>query len=106
MPPAEKSIDFLVADRLENLNISPSSEWDVPVFLYRHGTIFTRAPQSALFLRHGGATVIAVLDRLVSRGFILHSRGSQWIRQYRFSILADEGVMLASFSRHCRGREA
>jgi hypothetical protein len=86
MPLAEKVNDFPVAERLEILGISLLSEWDVLIFLYRHGTILTSAAQIANFLGHGIAPVIAALDRLESLGFILRSRGSQGIRLYRFSI--------------------
>jgi hypothetical protein len=86
MPQAEKSNDFPVAERLEILGISLLSEWDVLVFLYRHGTILTSTAQIAHSLGHGSAPVIAALDLLESLGFIIRSRGSQGIRLYRFSI--------------------
>jgi DNA-binding transcriptional MocR family regulator len=89
MPPAEKSNDFPVAERLESLGISLLSEWDVLVFLYRHGTILTSAAQIAQSLGHAIAPVIAALDRLESLGFIVRSRGSQGVRLCRFSIPAD-----------------
>src|SRR6266446_8273778 len=89
MPSAEKSKDFLVAEHLKSLGISLLSEWDVLVFLYRHGTILTSAAQIANFLGHGSAPVIAALDRLESLGFIMRSRGSEGIRLYRFSVPKD-----------------
>jgi hypothetical protein len=89
MPPAEKSNGFPVAERLEVLGISLLSEWDVLIYLYRHGTVLTSAAQIATFLGHDSAPVIAALDRLESLGFIVRSRGSQGVRLYRFSIPKD-----------------
>jgi biotin operon repressor len=86
MPPTEKSNAFLVAERLESLNISLLSEWDVLIFLYRHGTILTSASQISHLLGYSTAAITAALDRLQSSGFIVRSRSSSGIRLYQFCI--------------------
>ena len=74
---------------LEMLGISVLCEWDVLVFLHRHGASLTTAGQIASLLGYGKAAVAAALERLESIGLAQRSRSSRGIRLYRFELPAD-----------------
>jgi hypothetical protein len=85
----EKLADLAVGDRLETLGVSQLSQWDVLMFLHRHGTSLTNAAQIGRLVRGDKAAVGAALERLESLGLIQRSRGSQGVRLYRISIPED-----------------
>ena len=85
----EKSDDFLVRERLGTLGVSQLVEWDVLVFLYRHGTSLTSAAQIAHLLGADKMAVSGALDRLESLDLLQRSRGFQGIRLFRFLAPAD-----------------
>jgi predicted ArsR family transcriptional regulator len=80
---------ILAREHLHMLGISLLCEWDVLVFLHRHGAILTSAGQIAGLLGYGKAAVAAALERLESMGLAQRSRGSRGIRIYRFQPPAD-----------------
>jgi DNA-binding MarR family transcriptional regulator len=71
------------------LGISLLCEWDVLVFLYRHGASLTSEGQIAGLLGYGKAAVAAALEKLESIGLAKRSRSSQGIRLYRFTPPSD-----------------
>jgi DNA-binding MarR family transcriptional regulator len=85
----KKSADFPVREHLKIVGVSTLSEWDVLTFLHRHGTSLTSAAEIALLLGGNKAGVSAALDRLAALGLIERSRGSQGVRLYQISVLAD-----------------
>jgi len=85
----EKTADLVVSERLETLGVSQLSQWDVLMFLYRHGTSLTSAAQIGRLLGNDKFAVGVALDRLESLSLIERSRGSQGIRLYRISIPTD-----------------
>lgn len=70
---------------LELLGISLLCEWDVLVFLHRHGVILNSEGQIARLLGYGMAGVAAALEKLESIGLAQRSRSSRGIRLYRFA---------------------
>lgn len=82
----QESLDRRVDGWLELVRISLLSEWDVLVFLYRHGTSLATAGQIGLLLGYGSVTVGKALDRLGSLGLVERSRSSQGVRLYRFAV--------------------
>jgi DNA-binding MarR family transcriptional regulator len=74
---------------LEMLGISLLCEWDVLVFLHRHGVILNSEGQIARLLGYGKAAVEAALEKLESIGLAQRSRSSRGIRLYRFAPAAD-----------------
>jgi hypothetical protein len=74
---------------LDHIPVSLLSEWDVLVFLYRHGTSLASASQIALLVGYGRSQVGKALDGLVAAGFIQRSRSSQGARLYRFALPID-----------------
>ena len=67
---AEKIADLVVSERLETLGVSQLGQWDVLMFLYRHGTSLTSAAQIGRLLGNDKSAVGAALDRLESLGLI------------------------------------
>jgi len=74
---------------LEMLGISLLCEWDVLVFLHRHGVILNSEGQIARLLGYGKAGVAAALEKLESIGLAQRSRSSRGIHLYRFAPAAD-----------------
>jgi hypothetical protein len=74
---------------LELLGISLLCEWDVLVFLHRHGASLTCDEQIAGLLGYGKSAVAAALEKLESIGLAQRSRSSRGIRLYRFALPAD-----------------
>jgi DNA-binding GntR family transcriptional regulator len=74
---------------LEMLGISLLCEWDVLVFLYRHGASLTSEGRIAGLLGYGKTAVANALDKLESIGLVQRTRGSRGIRICRFEPPAD-----------------
>jgi DNA-binding MarR family transcriptional regulator len=74
---------------LEMLGISHLCEWDVLVFLYRHGATLTSEARIAGLLGHGKTAVANALDKLESIGLLQRTRGSRGIRICRFESPSD-----------------
>ena len=69
---------------LEMVQISQLSEWDVLMFLHRHGTSLASAPQIALLLGQDSSTIGTALERLEALGLVQPSRSNGGVRFYRF----------------------
>jgi biotin operon repressor len=67
------------------LGISLLCEWDVLVFLHRHGASLTSASQIAGLLGYRKAAVEAVIESLESKGLVQRLRGSRGICIFRFA---------------------
>jgi circadian clock protein KaiC len=78
------------------LGIALLSEWDVLVFLFRHGTTLSSALHIARLLGHSETALETVLGRLESLRLIEHSAGTKGLRLYRFARPLDP-VRLACF---------
>ena len=82
--PVDDSLAVQARGDLEMLGISLLVEWDLLVFLHRHGSSLTSAGQLAGLLGYGKAGVSSALERLESIGLAQRSRGSRGIYIYRF----------------------
>ena len=74
---------------LKTLGIESLCQWDVLVFLYRHQVSLFGAEYLACLLGYASGPVVAALDVLESLGLVEHSRVSQGVRLYRFTVPAD-----------------
>ena len=83
---SEEPLDLRVDGWLKIVKISQLSEWDVLVFLYRHGTSLASAGQIALLVGSSRIAVGKALDSLGALGFVQRSRSSQGVRLYRFAV--------------------
>ena len=92
----EESGDFRVQEHLATLGISPLSEWDALVFLYRHGATLASASQIARLLGYGEAALGNALDRLESLGLVKCLLGDKGLRLYRYTP-PKEPARLSSF---------
>ena len=92
----EGSDSFPVQEHLATLGVSLLCEWDILVFLYRHGTTLASAPQIARLVGHGEAALRTALDRLESLGLVKCSLGVKGLRLYRF-ILPKDPARLSCF---------
>jgi predicted transcriptional regulator len=81
-----EAFDLQVGSWLEEIGISQLSEWDVLIFLCRHGTSLASAGQIALLLGYSKSIVGKSLDRLGALGLVQRSRSSQGVRLYHFAI--------------------
>ncbi len=70
---------------LETLGIVRLVEWDVLVFVNRHGTSLAGAPQIARLLGYGKTEISAALDALTLKGLLHRSHDSKGLRLYRTS---------------------
>jgi DNA-binding MarR family transcriptional regulator len=75
-----------VVDHLKTLGISRLVEWDVLIFIYRHGTSLADADRLSRLLGYNRAAVGAALDTLTTSGLVQRSRNSNGIRMYRFVV--------------------
>lgn len=71
---------------LDIVRISLLSEWDVLMFLYRHGTSLASAENIALLLGYSKSVVGKALDALGGLGLVERSRAYQGARFYRFTL--------------------
>jgi hypothetical protein len=69
---------------LDVAQISTIAEWDVLVFLHRHGALLVKAETIAQLVGYDKDPVGKALDNLVSLGLVRRSRSSQGVRFYRF----------------------
>jgi DNA-binding MarR family transcriptional regulator len=65
------------------MGISALSEWDVLVFVYRHGPTLISASRIAQLIGYESDVVTYALDLLKSEQLIEYSRSSQGVRLYR-----------------------
>ena len=65
------------------MGISGPLDWDVFVFVYRHGVSLTSADQIAWLIGYENTAVDGALDRLERAKLIERSRSSQGIQFYR-----------------------
>src|ERR1700686_130722 len=72
-----------LVDHLKTLGIARLVEWDVLMFIYRHGTSLADVERLARLLGYKGAAVGVALDTLTSSGLVQRSRNSHGIRLYR-----------------------
>jgi DNA-binding MarR family transcriptional regulator len=79
----------LVGRHLETLRIYNLADWDVLVFVYRHGTSLVSAEQIARLLGYGKTAVGAALESLTSTGLVQRSRNSHGVRLYQFAPVAE-----------------
>jgi predicted transcriptional regulator len=82
----DKPLAVQVDGWLDVLQISTRIEWDVLVFLYRHGATLVKAENIALLVGCDKDSVRKALDNLVSLGLVRRSRSSQGVRFYRFDV--------------------
>jgi hypothetical protein len=74
---------------LRDNRISQISEWDVLMFLYRHGTSLTDAAQIAILAGYGKSAVGKALTGLASLGLVKRSPSFQGVRLFRFPMPLD-----------------
>jgi DNA-binding MarR family transcriptional regulator len=94
---------------LEGMGISLLSEWDVLVFVYRHGASLTSADQIARLVGYESTVVDGALKRLEREKLMERSRPSQGVRFYRILASMDAGhrrclQQLVSLSESRAGR--
>jgi DNA-binding MarR family transcriptional regulator len=87
----EKPMELSVQNCLDGLGISLLSEWDVLIFVYRHGASLTNADHIARLIGYESKVVSDVLDRLVREKLIERSRPSQGVYFYRILASTDAG---------------
>ena len=88
----EISLDLVVDRWLETVKMSHVTDWEVLMFLYRHGTSLSSAEQIAVLVGHKKSDVGKALDTLGDLGLIQRSRSSQGVRIYRFILPANTSV--------------
>jgi DNA-binding MarR family transcriptional regulator len=79
----EKPMELSLQNCLEGVGISLLSEWDVLIFVYRHGASLISADQIARLIGYPNGIVNDVLDRLEREKLIERSRLSHGVRFYR-----------------------
>jgi predicted transcriptional regulator len=89
---SDKPLAVLVDGWLDVLQISTVTEWDVLVFLHRHGTILVKAESVAQLIGYDKDSVGKALDNLVSLGVVRRSRSSQGVRFYRFDVPLNSAI--------------
>jgi DNA-binding MarR family transcriptional regulator len=87
----EQSLELSVPRCLESLGISCLNEWDVLVFMYRHGTSLANADQIAPLIGYEGAMVARTLDWLEREKLIERSRASRGVHFYQIVVSTDAG---------------
>jgi DNA-binding MarR family transcriptional regulator len=85
----EKPMELSVQNCLDGVGISLLSEWDVLIFVYRHGASLIGADQIARLIGYPSRIVSDVLDRLEHQKIIERSRPSHGVRFYRILALID-----------------
>jgi DNA-binding MarR family transcriptional regulator len=79
----EKPTELSLQDCLDGVGISLLSEWDILIFVYRHGASLIGAGQIARLIGYPSRIVSDVLDRLEREKLIERSRPSHGARFYR-----------------------
>lgn len=64
---------------LETLDISAVAEWDVLVFLHRHGTTLASIARMGRLIGYSPSVVESALGKLTRAGLIQRARGSEGI---------------------------
>jgi hypothetical protein len=72
---------------LETLDISAIAEWDVLVFLSRHGTIIASAAHMVGLIGYSQSAIEAALHKLTLAGLCERSRRADGIGLYKFTPL-------------------
>jgi DNA-binding MarR family transcriptional regulator len=90
----EKPMELSLQNCLDGVGISLLSEWDVLIFVYRHGASLTTADQIARLIGYQSGIVSDVLDRLEREKLIERSRPSHGARFYRILTSMDSGHWL------------
>jgi DNA-binding MarR family transcriptional regulator len=85
----ENSLE-LVQDCLTCIGISLLVDWDVLIFLHRHGVILCSAEHIARLLSCENAKIGGALDRLESQKLIESSRSSVGVRFYKVVVSLDD----------------
>jgi hypothetical protein len=85
----EVSLSLHVGGWLKDIRISQISEWDILMFLYRHGMSLADAAQIALLVGYGTSAVGKALARLASLGLVKRSPSFQGVRLFRFAMPLD-----------------
>jgi predicted transcriptional regulator len=80
--PEEKSVDHLIEQCLDGLGISHLSEWDVLLFLNRHGTSLASVEHISRLIGYSKVIVANALNKLESGGLVQRSRASHGVRYY------------------------
>ena len=106
---SEKDPELDVQSCLERIGISLLSEWDVLIFVYRHGASLTSADQIARLVGYESTVVDGALKRLEREKLMERSRPSQGVRFYRILASMDAGhrrclQQLVSLSESRAGR--
>jgi hypothetical protein len=83
MPPGEETVC------LKALGISLLGDWDVLVFLWRHGAMIASTGRIARLVGYETTVAGDSLDRLEALGLVRRSRASQGLRLFQFAIPAD-----------------
>ncbi len=79
-------LEISVRGCLKSIGISLLLDWDVLIYLYRHGLSLLGVEQISHSLNCDSATVGNALDRLESRKLIELSRSSKGVRFYKAAI--------------------
>jgi DNA-binding MarR family transcriptional regulator len=87
----EKPMELSVQNCLDDVGISLLSEWDILIFVYRHGASLASADQIARLIGYESSVVSYGLDRLEREKLIERSRPSQGVCFYRILASMDAG---------------
>jgi DNA-binding MarR family transcriptional regulator len=90
----EKPTEHSLQECLDGVGITQLSEWDVLIFVCRHGASLTSADQIARLIGYPSVIVSDVLDRLEREKLIECSRPSRGVRFYRILASMDSGRWL------------
>lgn len=107
---ADSSQESLGRECLNSLGVSLLIDWDVLIFLHRHGKILSTAEQLARLLGLDSERIGNALDRLESRELITFSRKSRGgARFYKAAVSSDSAAWncferLLSLTRNRSGR--
>ena len=94
-------VEFLVKGCLESIGIPLLIDWDILIFLYRHGVILSNTDQIARFMSCESTTIHNALSRLESRGLIESSRPSRGVCLYK-AVIPPDGSHQSSFQQLLR----
>ena len=83
--------DAEVEGWLKSLGVASLCQWDVLVFLCRHGASLVSAEHIARLLGYETGAVVAALESLESLGLVDRSRVDQGVRLYQFAAPEDTG---------------
>jgi DNA-binding transcriptional ArsR family regulator len=87
----ENPPDAEVERWLKVLGVESLCQWDVLVFLCRHGASLVSAEHIARLLGYETGAVVAALDSLELLGLVDRSRVDQGVRLYQFAAPEDTG---------------